>query len=311
MKEKINKNKKTKYILIAIIIILIIAGLSIFLLKPNKLTQSSKDLALDSEEKELMAKDIEKLKNKQNIYGATVTGYSCTNNAGVNSWKIFYADNKNIYLIAENYIDYNNCPDSSTQKIEENNTEYRLSMDNVINDYEGTENIVDNDIKTLNGDYFSKNYTSTNKNMKAVAYMLDKNTWKVYSGDKAEYAIGGPTIELLFKSYNEKYETSYVTQATSETGYSIKKQEKDSWNDTIKNMLTKDPLYIINDTSNAEAMWLASPSYNHVYNVMSLNYNGDVGYKNYTSNDLGFRPVVCLKSDVQLQKTGDFTYQIN
>ena len=38
--------------------------------------------------------------------------------------------------------------------------------------------------------------------MKAVAYMLDTNTWSVYAGDKADYAIGGPTIELFFKSYD-------------------------------------------------------------------------------------------------------------
>ncbi len=53
-----------------------------------------------------------------------------------------------------------------------------------------------------------------------------KNVWNVYDGNKAEYAIGGPTIELLFKSYNEKYGTSYVAEATSEVGYSIKKAEK-------------------------------------------------------------------------------------
>ena len=41
--------------------------------------------------------------------------------------------------------------------------------------------------------------------MKAVAYMLDtsEEVWGKFAGDKAKYAIGEPTIELLFKSYKD------------------------------------------------------------------------------------------------------------
>ena len=263
-----------------------------------------------------MAADIANAtqEDKQALYGATVTGYTCTNNAGVNNWKIFYANNKNIYLITDDYIKYDYCPGSANQKIQKNSTEYQLSMNNVINDYKGTESITDDDIKALNSDYFSKNYTSTNTNMKSVAYMLDKNAWKVFAGDKAEYAIGGPTIELLFKSYNEKYGTSYLAEATSTRGYSIKKQENDNWDTSIVGMLnkndnTKDPLYVIVNNSNASAMWLASPSSAYTDYLMDVDSVGDVVSNTY-SYFFGFRPLVCLKSNVQLQKTGDATYQI-
>ncbi len=30
-------------------------------------------------------------------------------------WKIFYADNSNIYLIADNYVERNNLPNSTTE----------------------------------------------------------------------------------------------------------------------------------------------------------------------------------------------------
>lgn len=35
--------------------------------------------------------------------------------------------------------------------------------------------------------------------MQAVAYMLDTEVWSVYKGEKADYAIGGPTIEMVMK----------------------------------------------------------------------------------------------------------------
>ena len=44
-------------------------------------------------------------------------------------------------------------------------------------------------------------------NMGAVAYMLDTNVWSTFtdSAGKAEYAIGGPTLDLFCASYNQKY----------------------------------------------------------------------------------------------------------
>ncbi len=104
-----------------------------------------------------MAADIANAtqEEKQSIYGATVTGYTCTNSAGVNNWKIFYADNKNIYLIADDYIKYDYCPGTSKHKIYKI-TDYELALDNVIGDYKGSESITDEDVKALNSDYFSK-----------------------------------------------------------------------------------------------------------------------------------------------------------
>ena len=59
--------------------------------------------------------------------------------------------------------------------------------------------------------------------MKSVAYMLDINAWSKFAvSGKADYAIGGPTVELLFRSYNQKYSgTNYVAEATSNTGYKV------------------------------------------------------------------------------------------
>ena len=90
-------------------------------------------------------------------------------------------------------------------------------MDNVINGYSGSSSITDPDLKALNSQYTA---SSTNINMKVVAYMMDTNAWSVYAGEKAEYAIGGPSLELFVKSYNEHYGTGYTTSANS-IGYMI------------------------------------------------------------------------------------------
>ena len=79
---------------------------------------------------------------------------------------------------------------------------------------------------------------------------------------------------------------------------------------------TSDPLYVIKSQSNALAYWLNSSSdynygyiYDYVY-VMVAAYNGDVAYGNFNNNLAGFRPLVCLKSNVKLQKVSDTQYAI-
>ena len=133
-------------------------------------------------------------------------------------------------------------------------------MDNVISDYAGATSITNSTIKALNNDYFTKygSQNSSNNNMKAVAYMLDTNVWSVYKGEKAEYAIGGPTIELFFKSYNKKYETNYVAGATSVIGYKIGSGSASGNSLTLSKDKTLP--YVVTSTSKASATWLASPS---------------------------------------------------
>ena len=108
--------------------------------------------------------------------------------------------------------------------------------------------------------------------MKSVAYMLDTNAWSKFAvTGKADYAIGGPTVELLFKSYNQKYGTNYVAEATSNYGYKVGSRSASAYYLALSN--TTDPLYVITSQSNAEAYWLASPSANNTTNyVFRVNY---------------------------------------
>ena len=57
-------------------------------------------------------------------------------------------------------------------------------------------------------------------------------------------------------------------------------------------------------------MWVASPSAYHINDLMIVDYYGKVGWNSYDFRYLGFRPIVCLKSDTQLIKNEDGSYTI-
>lgn len=244
-------------------------------------------------------------------YGAKVKGYDCINNEGVTSWNLFYADDNNIYLIADNFIPYNYCPPSENYKIYKNGSEYHLSLNEVYQDYKGTVDIKDEKIKNLNNDYFNvKKITSGEINIKAVAYMLDTDVWSVYAGDKAEYAIGGPTIELFFKSYNKKYGTQYVAEAVSEKGYLVGDGSGNATEWELKLKVPDDPLYIKTSESGPLATWLASPAATSTDLLVNVNYKGEVCHNYYGDGNPGFRPLVCLAPNTKLQKNDDGSYTI-
>ena len=228
---------------------------------------------------EVTASDI--ADNKDAI-GKDVIGYEAQ---GVTEWKIFYAgtmpgeSEPHIYLISSDYIPYDVIPNSTnssgeatSNKPDKGNYDRTAYFSSILDDYEGSASITDSRIKGLNNSYFNDNtFTSTENNMKSVAYMLDTKAWSGFATDKADYAIGGPTVELLFKSYNQKYTTNYVAEATSSTGYQVGSGSASSYSLTLSN--TSDPLYVITSTTNAYAYWLASPSAYRTNHVFDAAYN--------------------------------------
>ena len=263
------------------------------------------------------ATDTEKANN---YYGKSVN-YTSAN--GVTGWKIFYADSSNIYLIADDYVDVAKLPrgtDTSGKPVgnapANTNTDYPKAapFNNIMDAYStGAARITTDTIKKLNSSFFARSdaSTNTNDNMKAVAYMLDTTVWSTFKdrNEKADYAIGGPTLEMLFKSYNQKHPgKNYEAQATSATGYQLRvnggtwKYYTDSGSDYLN---SGDSLYVLPSSKGADAVWVASPSATSTGYVMNVRSNGIVAYDLYNYTNYGFRPLVCLKSNVQLQESGD------
>ena len=261
---------------------------------------------------------------KKELYGKYVTNYECSSNDAIETtapgkWMIFHIDDDNIYLIASDYIDTDYCPTVNGATVTKGNTNYKASFSGVYNQYAGSTDVSDIG-KELNRSYFiDNNFTSTSSNMKSVAYMLDTNAWSGFKGTDADYAIGGPTIELLFESYNKAHPDAnypngkYKAKASSTTGYQISVDGGSNWSNmtSSSNYLdTADPTYVINSQSNASGMWLASPPASNTNGVMAVYYNGNVSNDFYSNGAYGFRPLVFLRSDVQLKKTEDNTYEI-
>ena len=303
-KFKLKENKGITLIalVITIIVLLILAGVSIAMLtgengilsqaakakEETEKAQANEALILDEYNKflnnavggtgstppetgeEVTASDI--ADNKDEI-GKDVTGYTAQ---GVTDWKIFYAgtmpgeSEPHIYLISSDYIPYDVIPQSTSgNKPDKGDFDRAAKFTSILDDYEGSANITEEMIKGLNNSYFNdNNFTSIENNMKSVAYMLDTKAWSGFATDKAEYAIGGPTIELLFKSYNQKHGTNYVAEATSSTGYKVGSESASEEYLTLSNI--SDPLYIITSYENAYAYWIASPNANINYAVFNM-----------------------------------------
>ena len=72
--------------------------------------------------------------------------------------------------------------------------------------------------------------------MKKVAYMMDTTAWNSKFKDvnnKAEYVIGAPTIEMLMKSYSQKYGVDYQARTKDILGYELSVDGGKNWANTL------------------------------------------------------------------------------
>ena len=237
-------------------------------------------------------------------YGKVVTDYQTGTS---NVWEIFYADNKNVYLITRN--------NPGDQTLKDKITGY-----NGTSDFNGSETF-----KTkfpavqagwLNKTYTPSasgagtvNYTSSYENMKATEYLLDSSVWNTnYKTNKADWAIGGPTLEMLVASYNKKQNQSLAIATPTGYGYGSTITTNGSLpNDSLTSGTAKSDLF-----NHGYEYWLACPSSFDYQGVRFVTY--DYAFVNATLYyyDEGVRPVVCLSSGVTLTPSSDrSTFTIN
>lgn len=249
--------------------------------------------------------------------GKEVTGYTCDNSAGVNKWKIYHSDGKNIYLIADNYITGKYIPakDGATMTASSTTNAYYFD-DTLLNKYTGAVSITDANITPwlsyLKSSYGgSDNTNNKNINMKATAYLLDTEIWKGFKNStKAKYAIGAPTLDMFVASYNTRF-AKQIETIVQEAGYKLKFTDGDSYEYSLA---TYDYLTAHQYKDNyANHMCLASPTARSSDYLVGVNFYGNVGNYSYASRYLGVRPLVCLESGVSLEKqevNGEIVYNI-
>ena len=143
-------------------------------------------------------------------------------------WQILYAGKvsnegeNHIYLIASNCISIDSLPIAKNNYAITKSTsdDYTGTFKDVRTCYDnGSDDIIE-ETKYLNNEYFkflkiNNRIIKNNNNIKALAYMCDTSIWNIFKTQKADFVIGGPTIELFVKSYNKKNNTSikhgYIT----------------------------------------------------------------------------------------------------
>ena len=246
-------------------------------------------------------------------YGGYVTNYTPTN--GVNDegikWRIFHTDGENIYLIADSYVPGDGYIPSWVAPWE---GDYGVPIySDMLGNYDGIE-----DVETSIANKWLKQYKDTDNTQtdaaKATAYLLDTEAWSGFKDSNyAQYAVGAPTIELFRDSYNVTHDTDIETGVTA-TGYQLRWKTADNSNSygvRISGLDTSESLYVISDTfdDTVYGMWLASPSANDDSGVMLVDWAGGVSYDHH-GYTYGSRPIICLKSDTQLIKKANGTYEI-
>lgn len=211
------KDKKKIIIIISVIAVVIILAVVLFVMikgndksKTNLENQAGNSNASNNDisknEKgdksssgvKVTAKEIKD--NASTYYGSKVTNYTAN---GISDWKIFLSDGDSVYLISSDYLAEDKVPATKG-----GNTFYKgayekgISLRPVAKDsnYSAGTNSISNQNLAVNWiETYVESCNSSEDNMKAVAYLLDTDVWNVYKTDKALYAIGGPTIEMLMK----------------------------------------------------------------------------------------------------------------
>ena len=228
--------------------------------------------------------------NPQAYYGKKVTNY----NANGKTYRIFYVDKDNDFKDGYNTI-YLKADSSGSVGCSTS--------------YDANQTLIKkmNPLWATKGNTVAaKTTTISNENEQAAAWLCDPSKWTAYCDtDKANYAIGGPSVEMYVKSYNQTHGDDALGcqyQTNNVPGYIYKVNntiQNDGWctnSDTLDYSMTYKSMYCGQNGNNTGYWWLASPSANDSRYVCLV--YGDIaglGYDYYRHIN-GVSPLVSLKS---------------
>ena len=231
--------------------------------------------------------------NPQAYYGKKVTNYKASD-SDTNTYRIFYVDKDNYFKDGYNTIylkaDFSGIVSCSTS-------------------YDANQTLIKkmNPLWATKGNTVkAKTTTISNENEQAAAWLCDPSKWTAYCDtDKANYAIGGPSVEMYVKSYNQthgddalgcQYQTSYVPGYIYKVNNTI---QNDGWytnSNILDYSMTYKSMYCGEKGNKTGDWWLASPSASNpdrVCYVSGLNARLRLSGYNYS---FGVSPLVSLKS---------------
>ena len=231
--------------------------------------------------------------NPQAYYGKKVTNYKASD-SDTNTYRIFYVDKDNDFKDGYNTIylkaDFSGSVHCSTS-------------------YDASQTL----IKRMNPLWATKENTVaaetttiSNKNEQAAAWLCDPSKWTAYCDtDKANYAIGGPSVEMYVKSYNQTHGDDalgcqYQTNNVPGYGYKVNGTIQNSgWytnDDTLDYSMTYKSMYCGQNGKRTGSWWLASPSAHSSISVCDVGGSNARLYGNNYYYDDVVSPLVSLKS---------------
>ena len=174
--------------------------------------------------------------------------------------------------------------------------------------------------KKMNPSWAAQRGSSTsswNYNEHAAAWLCSPSQWTTYvDSSKANYAIGGPSVEMYVKSYNQvshNQEGNYTLGATyrdtSAPGYiytlngaqsTISNSDYSTGTDSL-DYKGYNSMYAGQNGSKSGWWWLASPSSDYSNGVCYV-YGGNANLSSgHYSITYGVEPIVSLKSGIQVE----------
>ena len=231
--------------------------------------------------------------NPQAYYGKKVTNYKASD-SDTNTYRIFYVDKDNYFKDGYNTIylkaDFSGSVSCSTS-------------------YDDSKTLIKkmNPLWATKGNTVEAETTTiSNLNEQAAAWLCDPSKWTAYCDtDKANYAIGGPSVEMYVKSYNQTHGDNalgcqYQTNDAPGYGYKVNGTIQNSgWstnNDTLDYSMTYKSMYCGQNGNKTGAWWLASPSARVSKGVCGVTGNSARLDCGYYSSGRGVSPLVSLKS---------------
>ena len=231
--------------------------------------------------------------NPQAYYGKKVTNYKASD-SDTNTYRIFYVDKDNDFKDGYNTIylkaDFSGSVSCSTS-------------------YDASQTLIKrmNPLWATKGNTVAaKTTTISNQNEQAAAWLCDPSKWTAYCDtDKANYAIGGPSVEMYVKSYNQTHGDDalgcqYQTNNVPGYGYKVNGTIQNSgWytnDNTLDYSMTYKSMYCGQNGKRTGSWWLASPSAHSSISVCDVGGSNARLYGNNYYYDDVVSPLVSLKS---------------
>lgn len=267
--------------------------------------------------------DAATIKSKANdFYGKLVENYNVRFNddqTNGDHWRIFYADDSNIYLVADDFANYKYMPNGKNgAALSGEGLPY--SVHSGLSVARSNYNSMGDMGTKIFNKWFPKGTDLGNSDTgKCMALLFDTSIWTPALGDDkfAEYVVGTVSTEVYCMSYKDTHPQRYVMCGAPPVSsmYYVKWSDD---NDVYTNCLRHDNMLqneyngiYVKTGAKATNWWLGPAGVGPGDCMMYVTNAGNFHYDyRFNTNNAGVRPVVCLKSGVQLKKQANGNYRI-